>query len=79
MTDVLDKFYSNDKKRHAHVIYDHISKVYKVDMFENDTLIKSVPMVTEFTDDGYFVTEEVVHSKSYAEDAAENWVLGVIE
>ena len=75
--EVMHKFWSDDEKRHAHVLYDYISKAYKVDMFENDTLVKSVPMVTVST--GLFGREETVHSESYAESAAENWVLGVIE
>jgi len=43
--------------------------MYLVRMFENNKLIKSIPMISEAT----------IHSERFAEDAAENWCLGYIE
>ena len=36
-------------KRHAHVIYNKEFKMYLVRMFENNKLIKSIPMISEAT------------------------------
>ena len=46
-----------------------ISDYYEVDFYKNDKVVETRKMIT----DG------VVHSESYAEDAAENWCLGVME
>ena len=42
---------------------------YEVDFYKNDKVVETRKMIS----DG------VVHSESYAEDAAENWCLGVME
>ena len=45
---------------------------YEVDFIENDEVKETREMITKEPD-------VVIHSEQYAEDAAENWVLGVIE
>lgn len=72
--DEVHKFWSDDMKRHAHVIYNKEFKMYLVRMFEDNKLIKSIPMVSDAY--GHGVT---VHNERFAEDAAENWCLGYIE
>ena len=51
------------------LIYNKEFKMYLVRMFEDNKLIKSIPMISEAT----------IHSERFAEDAAENWCLGYIE
>ena len=65
----MHKFWSDDHKRHAHVVYNKEFKMYLVRMFENNKLVKSIPMISDAT----------IHSERFAEDAAENWCLGYIE
>ena len=67
--DEVHKFQSDDQKRHAHVVYNKEFKMYLVRMFEDNKLVKSVPMISE----------PVIHNERFAEDAAENWCLGYIE
>ena len=50
----------------AHIVYDKEFDGFVVRMYENNKKIKSVPMSTG----------TVRHSEQYAEDAAENWVMG---
>jgi len=58
---------SKDRTRRAEIF--NKDGVWYVDMILGGQLIESRPMVS---DGG------VVHSERYAEDAAENWCLGVI-
>jgi len=55
--------YSKDNRR-AEVYFDKTMEIFVVEMYEDEKLIESVEMIT----DG------VIHSERYAEDAAENWV-----
>jgi|TARA_B100000575_G_C23055064_1_gene607365 hypothetical protein len=64
--EILHKYWSHDRKRMAHVLYDKEFDGFVVRMYENNKKIKSVPMSTG----------TVRHSEQYAEDAAENWVMG---
>lgn len=51
------------------IIFFNVDEAYwEVEFWDNNKLIENRPMVT----DG------VVHSERYAEDAAENWCLGYI-
>ena len=70
----VHKFWSDDHKRHAHVIHNKEFNMYLVRMFEDNKLVKSVPMISDAF--GHGVT---VHNERFAEDAAENWCLGYIE
>tara|TARA_B100001113_G_scaffold353835_1_gene360440 strand:+ start:6035 stop:6271 length:237 start_codon:yes stop_codon:yes gene_type:complete len=73
---ILHEYWSDDQERSAQVVYDKGIKAYVVKMFENKSLIKSVPMITKSED--LFGKVETVHSQSYAEDAAENWCLRIV-
>ncbi len=55
--------YSRDNRK-AEIYYNKTNKCFEVEMYENQELIQTVPMVTN----------GVTHSERYAEDAAENWV-----
>tara|TARA_Y100000593_G_C4254038_1_gene308670 strand:+ start:307 stop:528 length:222 start_codon:yes stop_codon:yes gene_type:complete len=64
----LSSFYSDDGNREAYVLFNYDKKEYEV------------MMVT--CEDKNFTVKEVRsmknHNERYAEDCAENWVLGVI-
>ena len=60
----IHKFWSDDRKRHAHVIHNKEFNMYLVRMFEDNILVKSVPMVSDAY--GHGVT---VHNEQFAEDA----------
>lgn len=60
---IISTFYSDDKTRKADVVEVNYEKYYAVDFYENDKHSHSIA----YTD----------HSIHYAEDAAENYVLGV--
>ena len=45
----VHKFWSDDRKRHAHVIHNKEFNMYLVRMFEDNKLIKSVPMISDAT------------------------------
>ena len=55
--------FSRDNRR-AEVYFDKTMEHFEVEMYENGKLIQTVPMMTN----------GVIHSERYAEDAAENWV-----
>ena len=55
--------FSRDNRR-AEVYFDKTMEYFEVEMYENGKLIQTVPMMTN----------GVIHSERYAEDAAENWV-----
>ena len=44
--------------------FDKTMEIFVVEMYEDEKLIESVEMITN----------GVIHSERYAEDAAENWV-----
>jgi len=69
MTDNIQSiFLSEDRQRRAEV-YEK-SGVWYVNLIVGEQLVEARPMVS---DGG------VVHNQRYAEDAAENWVLGIIQ
>lgn len=59
----VSRFYSDDQKRHADIIVSNNG--HEVDMFEDDIKVRSQPCWE--------------HSRQYAEDCAENWVMRVIK
>ena len=65
--EIRSVFLSEDKQKRAEVF--NKDGVWYVNMILGGQLIESRPMVS---DGG------VIHSERYAEDAAENWCLGVI-
>tara|TARA_B100000927_G_scaffold165367_2_gene133171 strand:+ start:20381 stop:20620 length:240 start_codon:yes stop_codon:yes gene_type:complete len=73
--EVLHKFWSDDRKKMAHVLYDKEFGGYVVRMYEEIEggyrKVKSVPMISQ--------PGSIVHSEQYAENCAENWVLGYME
>lgn len=70
---IIHKYWSDDRARMAHVVYDTEFDGFVVRMYEYKNKsyckVKSVPMSTGM----------VKHSERYAEDAAENWCLGYME
>tara|TARA_Y100001937_G_scaffold50496_1_gene70247 strand:+ start:554 stop:793 length:240 start_codon:yes stop_codon:yes gene_type:complete len=72
---VLHKFWSDDRKKMAHVLYDEEFKGYIVRMYEEVEggyrKVKSVPAISQ--------PGSIVHSEQFAENTAENWVMGYIE
>ena len=67
MTEEIRHVYlSEDRTRRAEIYKK--SGVWHVNMIIGGQLIESRPMITGTT----------VHSEQYAEDAAENWCLGII-
>ena len=65
----LSSFYSDDGSREAHVLLNHEKKEYEVMMVTCEGKNFSVKEVRSMEN----------HNERYAEDCAENWVLGVIE
>ena len=66
MADIKQVMLSEDKSRRAEIFQK--DDVWYVNMIFGVQLIESRPMLTGTT----------VHSLSYAEDAAENWCMGII-
>ena len=46
-------------KRHAHVVYNKEFNMYLVRMFENNKLIKSVPMISDAFGHGVFIVRDL--------------------
>tara|TARA_B100000214_G_C23879970_1_gene586779 strand:+ start:330 stop:560 length:231 start_codon:yes stop_codon:yes gene_type:complete len=65
----LSSFYSDDGSREAYVLLDHERKRYEVMMVTCEGESFKVHEVRSMEN----------HNERYAEDCAENWVLGVIE
>ena len=65
----LSSFYSDDGSREAYVLLNHENKEYEVMMVTCEGKNFSVKEVRSMEN----------HNERYAEDCAENWVLGVIE
>ncbi len=65
----LSSFYSDDGSREAYVLLNHENKEYEVMMVTCEGKSFSVKEVRSMEN----------HNERYAEDCAENWVLGVIE
>lgn len=66
MTDIKQVMLSEDKSRRAEIFQKN--DVWYVNMIIGGQLIESRPMITGTT----------IHSLRYAEDAAENWCMGII-
>jgi hypothetical protein len=66
--DIRSIFLSEDKLRRAEVF--EKTGVWYVNMIVGDQIVECRAMVS---DDG------TVHSERYAEDCAENWIIGVIQ
>ncbi len=66
MTDIKQVMLSEDKLRRAEIFQKN--DVWYVNMIIGGQLIESRPMITGTT----------IHSLRYAEDAAENWCMGII-
>ena len=66
MTDIKQVMLSEDKSRRAEIFQKN--DVWYVNMIIGGQLIESRPMITGTT----------IHSLSDAEDAAENWCMGII-
>lgn len=66
MNDFKQIFLSEDKTRRAEIFQK--DSVWHVNMIIGGQLIECRPMISN----------GVVHSERYAEDAAENWCLGII-
>ena len=66
MTDIKQVMLSKDKSRRAEIFQK--DDVWYVNMIIGGQLIESRPMITGTT----------VHSLHFAEDAAENWCMGII-
>jgi len=65
MSDVVSEYYSKDRHRYALVVVDKSDGVrYNVELFENTQFVR--------------VVDCMGHSEHYAEDVAENWVMGVL-
>ena len=64
----LSSFYSDDGSREAYVLLNHENKEYEVMMVTCEGKNFSVKEVRSMEN----------HNERYAEDCAENWVLGVI-
>ena len=67
MTEIKQVMMSEDRTRRAEIFSKNA--VWHVNMIIGGQLIECRPMVSNGT----------VHSLSYAEDAAENWCIGLIE
>ena len=67
MTEIKQVMMSDDRSRRAEIFLKN--DVWHVNMIIGGQLIECRPMVSNGT----------VHSLSYAEDAAENWCIGLIE
>ena len=65
----LSSFYSDDGSREAYVLLNHENKEYEVMMVTCEGKNFSVKEMRSMEN----------HNERYAEDCAENWVLGVIE
>jgi len=65
----LSSFYSDDGNREAYVLLNHENKEYEVMMITCEGKNFTVKEVRSMEN----------HNERYAEDCAENWVLGVIE
>ena len=65
----LSSFYSDDGNREAYVLLNHENKEYEVMMVTCEGKSFTVKEVRSMEN----------HNERYAEDCAENWVLGVIE
>jgi hypothetical protein len=64
----LHTFWGEKSLKRKAKVY-HVNEGYfEVDFYKKDKVIETRKMITE----------GVVHSKSYAEDAAENWCMGII-
>lgn len=59
----VSRFYSDDQKRHADVVASNNG--YEVEMYEDDKQVRRQQCWE--------------HSRQYADDCAENWVMGVIK
>ena len=64
--EILHKYWSDDRKRMAHVVYDK-----EFDGFEI-RCTKTIKKLNQFL----CPQAQFRHSEQYAEDAAENWVMG---
>ena len=60
--------FSKDNRR-AEVYFDKSMEYFEVEMYEDEKLVDTVVMMTN----------GVIHSERYAEDAAENWVEGLYQ
>ena len=67
MNEIKQVMMSEDRSRRAEIFLKN--DVWHVNMIIGGQLIECRPMVSNGT----------VHSLSYAEDAAENWCIGIIE
>jgi len=74
----LHTFYGDDNGREAKV-YLVKNTYYEVDFIKMDeeNNIKVIKTRKMITNEG--LLSEVIHSESYAESAAENWVMGYME
>ena len=72
----ISRYWGDDKvpDREAVVYHNTEKKLYEVDFLSNEELVETREMVTQYNDDKGMT----VHSMRYAEDAAENWCLGII-
>ena len=64
ITEIVSEYYGTEKykSRYSQVVWE--SHYYSVKMFNNNELVEHRPLKQ--------------HSEHYAEDCAENWVLGII-
>ena len=67
MTDIKQVMMSEDRSRRAEIFMKN--DVWHVNMIIGGQLVECRPMISNGT----------VHSLSYAEDAAENWCMGIID